>query len=288
MRILKVINNNVICSLDENQQEVVIMGKGIGFQKKKGEEVETEKIEKIFRIPRESSSQFEQLVRDMPYAHMQLAEQVIAYAKEHLGKHLNKNIYITLTDHLNFAVERIKQGAEFQNALLWEIQKFYHEEYQIGLKAIEMVKDRIGVELPEDEAGFIALHIVNAEMDGDIRQAENVTTMIKDMINIVRYTFGVELDESSLSYERFVTHLKFFVQRVIQGETYECDDMEFHQSIQKRYPLGYECALKLRDYVAKKLEYEVSEEEITYLTVHITRVIRRDKEENIKENMKHV
>lgn len=143
MRILKVINNNVICSLDENQQEVVIMGKGIGFQKKKGEEVETEKIEKIFRIPRESSSQFEQLVRDMPYAHMQLAEQVIAYAKEHLGKHLNKNIYITLTDHLNFAVERIKQGAEFQNALLWEIQKFYHEEYQIGLKAIEMVKDRM-------------------------------------------------------------------------------------------------------------------------------------------------
>lgn len=282
MRILKVINNNVVSSVDENQQEVVIMGKGVGFQKKKGDEVEQEKIEKIFCIPRESSSQFEQLVRDMPYAHMQLAEQVIGYAKEHLKRHLNKNIYITLTDHLNFAVERKKQGAEFENALLWEIQRFYREEYQIGLKAIEMVKERLGVELPEDEAGFIALHIVNAEMDGDIRQAGNITTMIKDMINIVRYTFGAELDESSLSYERFVTHLKFFVQRAVQGETYESDDMEFNRSIQKRYPMAYECALKLRDYAAKKLGYEVSEEEVTYLTVHIARVIRRDKEENTK------
>lgn len=282
MRILKVINNNVVSSMDEKQQEVVIMGKGIGFQKQKGEEVDKEKIEKIFCIPRESSSQFEQLVRDMPYEHMQLAEQVIGYAKEHLKRHLNKNIYITLTDHLNFAVERVKQGAEFQNALLWEIQKFYHEEYLIGLKAIEMVKEKLGVELPEDEAGFIALHIVNAEMDGDIRQAANITSMIKDMINIVRYTFGVELDESSLSYERFVTHLKFFIQRAVQGETYESDDIEFNQSIQKKYPLNYECALKLRDYVVKKLGYEVSEEELTYLTVHITRVIRRDKEENMK------
>lgn len=268
--------------MDEKQQEVVIMGKGIGFQKQKGEEVDKEKIEKIFCIPRESSSQFEQLVRDMPYEHMQLAEQVIGYAREHLKRHLNKNIYITLTEHLNFAVERVKQGAEFQNALLWEIQKFYHEEYLIGLKAIEMVKEKLGVELPEDEAGFIALHIVNAEMDGDIRQAGNITTMIKDMINIVRYTFGVELDESSLSYERFVTHLKFFIQRAVQGETYESDDIEFNQSIQKKYPLNYECALKLRDYVVKKLGYEVSEEELTYLTVHITRVIRRDKEENMK------
>lgn len=282
MRILKVINNNVVSSMDEKQQEVVIMGKGIGFQKQKGEEVDKEKIEKIFCIPRESSSQFEQLVRDMPYEHMQLAEQVIGYAREHLKRHLNKNIYITLTEHLNFAVERVKQGAEFQNALLWEIQKFYHEEYLIGLKAIEMVKEKLGVELPEDEAGFIALHIVNAEMDGDIRQAANITSMIKDMINIVRYTFGVELDESSLSYERFVTHLKFFIQRAVQGETYESDDIEFNQSIQKKYPLNYECALKLRDYVVKKLGYEVSEEELTYLTVHITRVIRRDKEENMK------
>ena len=282
MRILKVINNNVVSSLDEKQQEVVIMGKGIGFQKKKGDEIDQEKVEKIFCIPRENSSQFEQLVKDIPYEHMQLAEKVIRYAKEKLGKHLNKNIYITLTDHLNFAVERQKQGAEFQNALLWEIQKFYQQEYQIGLKAIEMVKDKLGVELPEDEAGFIALHIVNAEMDGDIRQAGDITTMIKDMINIVRYTFGVELDESSLSYERFVTHLKFFVQRAVRGEMYESDDIEFNRSIQKRYPLGYECALKMQDYVNKKMKYEVSEEELTYLTIHITRVIRRDREENEK------
>lgn len=277
MKILKVINNNVISSIDDTQKEVVIMGKGIGFQKRAGEELDEIKIEKIFHLPSEHTSQFEKLIADMPYEHMQLAQEIIQYARNTLDRHLNKNIYITLTDHLNFAMERQKQGIIFQNALLWEIQKFYSKEYEIGEKALEMVKDKIGVKLPIDEAGFIALHLVNAEMDGDIRQAVNMPGMIKDMLNIVRYTFGIEFDESTLSYERFVTHLKFFVQRAVQGECYEADDMEFIKSIKNRHPKEYECALKMKEYMDRKVNYQVTEEELTYLTVHINRVIRRSK-----------
>lgn len=210
----------------------------------------------------------------MPYEHIRLAGEIIQYAKKTLNKHLNKNIYITLTDHLDYAVERQKQGVVFQNALLWEIRKFYNEEFQVGMKAIEMTQMSTGVELSEDEAGFIALHIVNAEMDGDIRQTGSMMGMIKDILNIVRYTFSIELDETTLSYERFLTHLKFFVQRAVRHECYEADDMEFNRSIQERYPKAYICAGKIGDYMSKKMNYDVSEEELTYLTVHIERIIR--------------
>ena len=275
MKILKVINNNVVSSVNEKQNEVVVMGKGIGFQKKTGDEIDTDKVEKIFCLPEEHTNQFEKLLEDISYELIKLAEEIIRYAENSLKKRLSKNIYITLTDHLNFAIERHKQEIYFQNALLWEIRKYYNEEFQIGLKAIQMVKDTIGVYLSEDEAGFIALHFVNAEMDGDMKQVASMPLIIKDILNIVRYTFGIEIDETTLSYERFVTHLKFFLQRAVRNECYECEDFEFNKSIQLRFLDAYHCALKIKEYMDKKMQYKVTDEEVTYLTIHVSRIIRR-------------
>lgn len=273
MQIIKVINNNVISSEDDKGKEIVVMGKGIGFGKKAGEEIDETKIEKVFSLPDESTSQFMQVVKDMPYEYIRTAELVIAYARETLGYHLSKNIYVTLTDHLGYAIERKRQGIVVANELSWEMKKFYNAEFQVGLKALDIVKQELDVELPEDEAGFIAMQLVNAQMGGQMNQSRNMPAMIKDILNIVRYTFQVELDEKSLSYERFVTHLRFFVQRVISREDSERNDEEFDQLIADRFPRSYECAQKIKSYMKKKLDYEVSDVEISYLAVHIHRVI---------------
>lgn len=273
MQIIKIINNNVISSIDDKGREIVVMGKGIGFSKKQGEELEEAKIEKIFSLPGEGANQYMQLVADMPYENIRITEKVITYAETTLGCRLNKNIYITLTDHLSYAIERKKQGIAFSNALLWEIQKFYNAEYQVGNRAIEMVQEELGIALSEDEAGFIALHLVNAEMDGDMRESVNMPGMIKDILNIVRYTFQIELDEKSLSYERFVTHLKFFVQRVVSGEDCDKSDEEFELIIAERFPRSHDCANKIKDYMSKKVRYAVSDVEVSYLAVHIHRII---------------
>lgn len=273
MQIIKVINNNVISSEDDKGKEIIVMGKGIGFGKKAGEEIDETKIEKVFSLPDESTSQFMQVVKDMPYEYIRTAELVIAYARETLGYHLSKNIYVTLTDHLGYAIERKRQGIVVANELSWEMKKFYNAEFQVGLKALDIVKQELDVELPEDEAGFIAMHLVNAQMGGQMNQSRNMPAMIKDILNIVRYTFQVELDEKSLYYERFVTHLRFFVQRVISREDSERNDEEFDQLIADRFPRSYECAQKIKSYMKKKLDYEVSDVEISYLAVHIHRVI---------------
>ena len=47
MQIIKVINNNVISSEDDKGKEIIVMGKGIGFGKKAGEEIDETKIESI-------------------------------------------------------------------------------------------------------------------------------------------------------------------------------------------------------------------------------------------------
>ena len=137
MVIQKVINNNVISAYDENQQEVVIMGKGIGFKAHTGDAIDESRIEKVFRIENEKlSRQFQEILENIPLEHMQLTSDIITYAKKNLNVQLNQSIYITLTDHINFAIQRQAQGIQLKNALLWEIKKFYHQEYLMGKYAI--------------------------------------------------------------------------------------------------------------------------------------------------------
>lgn len=280
MHILKVINNNVVSSVNEKGKEIIVMGKGVGFQKKRGEYIDDNRVEKIFFLPEASTSQFAELVKDMPYEHIQLAEEIIEHAKEEIPHKLNKNIYITLTDHLNYAIERKEQGIEIENAFLWEIKKYYHLEYQVGEEALVMVKEKLGVELTEHEAAFLALHFVNAEMDAKMSQSGYMPGMIRDIIGIIEDNFGEKLDEDSLAYERLVTHLKFFLQRIIKRETYQEQDDRFIESILEHCRVEYPCALQIRTYIKEKLGYDTSDEELVYLALHIRRVSKRALEED--------
>lgn len=278
MKITRIINNNVVGSVNEVGKELVVMGKGIGFQKKVNDIIDESLIEKMFTVSDPESSQFAKLVEEIPYEQVKTAGEIISYAKQTLDKKLSKNIYITLTDHLSFAIDRKQQGIEFENALLWEIKRFYGPEYSIGLHALEIVKERLGVELSKDEAGFLALHLVNAEVDGDIRTVVKSPEMIQDILNIVKYSFGIELDENTIAFERFLTHLKFFIQRAIKKNGYHGFDEEFYGSILNKYVDATKCARKIKDYMKKKLDYEVSDEELTYLSIHIERIVRRETE----------
>lgn len=274
MKVVKVINNNIIKSYDEKRQEVLVMGCGIGFKKKPGDEVDDALIEKIYtNIDRTTSNKLSELLEKVPLAHIQLTNDIISYARAALGKKLNDNIYLTLTDHISFAIERIQQGIVLKNALLWEIKRFYNHEYLIGKEALAMIRKRLDIELPEDEAGFIALHLVNASMDfSGMEQTTEATKIIQHILTIVKYHFQMELDEYSLHYERFITHLKFFVQRVFSGTVLEDNDQSFILMLKEQYSNEYRCALKVRDYMQKEFGQELSEDELVYLTIHIRRV----------------
>lgn len=269
----KVINNNIISAYEKSGAEVIVMGRRIGFKKKQGEVVPADQISKIFRIKsRTLTEQFKELLANMPLERVRISDEIISHAKDHLKLKLNQSIYVTLTDHINFAIERVSQGIEPQNALLWEIKRFYPQEFQLGIYALELIHDRLGILLPEDEAGFIALHFVNAEYGTDIRDAVKFPDQMQAIVDIVERELGILLDESSLHYERFMTHIKFLIQRIYRKELLSSEDRELSLMMQRKYPREYQCSVKVAEYIMQATGCRLSEEEIMYLSVHIRRV----------------
>lgn len=276
MKIVKLINNNIISSTDSQGREIIVMGKGLGFQAKTGQEIDESKIEKIFRMDSgEETCLLQSLLTDMPIEHIRIANEIIGMAKEKINKNFNKNIYITLTDHINFTIERCKLGNRFVNPLFWEISRLYPDEFQMGLKSVALVQDRLGIDLGKEEAASIALHFVNAEFDTDMPKVIDMTKILQNSLKIIQFIHGKELDEDSLDYARFLTHMKFFVHRVSSQKILETKEEDgLSKMIRLQYPVSYGCAQKIRTYVESEYHYLVSADEVTYLTIHIERITR--------------
>ena len=273
MEVLKVINNSFVSAYDKEGKEVVIMGKGIGFGTKPGRKIDEKIIEKIFRIEdSKEGTKFQELLRNIPMEHMRLTSDIIDYAKTKYGKHLNESIYIALTDHINFAIERYHKGMKFVNPLLMEVKQFYKSEYLIGDYAIQLIKKETGIMFDESEAASIALHIVNAEYNTKIGEAMKITTMIQEILDEVKECFHFHLDEESLHYSRFVSHVKFLCQRIMKKELLNCMDEKIIEMVKENYPREYDCSKKIGSFIRDKYDYEVTNEELMYLAIHIKRM----------------
>jgi len=276
MKIEKIFNNNVVVVKDDDEMEKIVMGRGIAFKKKVGEEFDQSKIDKVFTLSnKEAVNKFQELIVDISIEHMELAEEIISYAKMQQGKKLNEIVYVSLVDHIFTSIIRFQSGITIKNVLLWDIRRFYKQEFSIGLKALDMIEKRFNVRLPEDEAGFIALHLVNAEMDEEnIQDMYQITKFMQEIINIVKYTFNIAFDEDGVYYYRFVTHLKFFAQRMLSRNTYDDEtDDELFEVIKNKYKNSYDCVNNISEFILKKYKYSLSNEEKLYLTIHIERVI---------------
>lgn len=189
MQVDKVINNNLIRSHDEKGQEVLVMGCGIGFKKKPGEYIDDGKVEKVYVLRKEERQHMEELFSSMPLECIQATNEIVEYATISLGKQLSNYLYLNLCDHIHFAIQRSKGGIPIQNALLTEIKRFYNHEYQIGMESLNIIERKTGVLLPEDEAGFIAMHLVNASMDfhdmGHTQEMMKITRLWKELISTI-------------------------------------------------------------------------------------------------------
>lgn len=278
MVIEKIINNNVISAFDHKEREVVIMGRGIGFKKKSGDPVDEEKIEKKFVLNNEGEiEKFAELMKSLPLEHLQISTDIIDYAKQVMKGRLNQNIYITLTDHINFAIERFRDGIIFNNALTEEVRSFYPSEYLIGEYAVEMIAKRLGFRFPVDEAVSIALHFVNAEYNTGMSNTMKITAMIQEILNIVDETFHSNMNETGLYYTRFVTHLKFLSQRIFTKQMMDNHEPEFTDMIISLYPQEFECSKKIQGFIHEKYGYDITNEELAYLTIHIKRILQNSK-----------
>ena len=279
-KIDRVIGNNFVMSKDKEDKEIIVRGLGIGFNKTRGESIPEEKIEKIYRMDTPKQiNQLIELVENMPMDYISVCMEIIENAQLNLGKRLSKNIYVTLTDHICFALERKKTGLEYKNEMLWEIKNFYPVEYAQGKQSIAIIRDKLGAELSEDEAGFIALHIVNAEMETGIGDMVSITKMIQGIVEIVEDHYKVSLNRESLDYGRFITHLKFLGKRIFKNQTMQEDDSDFtlmiRKLVQDKYPKDFLCAKRIQGYIQENFEHLLSNEEMFFLMTHLGKLMKR-------------
>ncbi|CAM2076111.1 MULTISPECIES: BglG family transcription antiterminator LicT [Clostridia] len=277
MIINKVLNNNVVTIISENGEEAVVMGRGLAFQKKKGDEIDESKIEKIFVLENKSiNEKLLTLVNDIPAKYLEIAEDIIKYAENKLSTKLNENIYLTLTDHISFAISRAEKNLEIKNAMLWDIKRLHKDEFDVGIHALRVIKENLNVELPEDEAASIAMHILNGELDQEMPEIVDMIKLIEEILKMVKYHFNIEFDEDSINYYRFVTHLKFFTQRLSSGRYYEDNDNDLFDMIKLKYPKSYECTKRIEGFVKQKYNTQLTKEEMLYLIIHTARVVHEN------------
>ena len=277
MIINKVLNNNVVTIISENSEEAVVMGRGIAFLKKKGDEIDESKIEKIFVLENKSiNEKLLTLVNDIPAKYLEVAENIIKYAENKLGTKLNENIYLTLTDHISFAISRAEKNLEIKNAMLWDIKRLHKVEFEIGIHALKIIEENLNFELPEDEAASIAMHILNGELDQEMPEIVDMIKLIEEILKMVKYHFNIEFDEESINYYRFITHLKFFTQRLSSGRYYEDNDNDLFDMIKLKYPNSYECVKRIEGFVKQKYGTQLTKEEMLYLIIHTARVVHEN------------
>ena len=277
MKIKKIINNNILCAVDDRGNELIVTGRGIGFQRHRGEVIDISRIERIYRMEEKTGQRkLRELVEKIPIEHLSLTEELIKHITSQIPQKLNESLLITMADHISFAILRKAQGVEFSNPLKGSIMCYYPTEYHLGQYCLSVIREQLGVTLHEDEAAFLALHIVNAELNTNMSEMYDITKLIEGTISVVEYFYKKEFDRESMDFNRFVVHLRYFAQRLFQGKMMEDAQGErdevFRQLIMKNCKEHYKCAQCVADYIKNTYQKNLSDEELTYLTIHLKRI----------------
>lgn len=273
MYIKRVYNNNVVM-VDDAGIERIAVGKGIAFGRKRGDVVDSASFEKVFTLDDPTQlSRLERLIKGIPSEYLLIAEDIVSMLRRESASVIDDNVLIALTDHISMALEREQAGIICDNPLLFEIKRFYGREFELALKAREIIRGHLGIEISEAEVGFIALHIVNATMRQRADHLMLSIKMINGILNTVSETFGLTYDEGSVQYERFLRHLQFFSQRVLDKSIAQSEDTFLFHLGKDQYPDALECTERIGAHIEQEYGCVVSDAEKGYLVYHIANLV---------------
>lgn len=277
LQIKKVLNSSVVLVSEGTDKEFIVLEKGIGYGRKPGEWVEVQEGSRIFvQLSQRDCSQLAELLSEIPSDYLEITQEIVAMAEQQLNTSLNEHIYLALTDHLHFAVERFEKNMIITNRVFWELKSFYPKEYRIGIQALRIVKRELGIELPEEEAANIAFHIVNAQKEDEVQyDAMRAAKLIGKVVKLVTYSMNCQPDKESLHYSRFISHMQYFAERFFKDRMLDSEDDFLYAQMEQGYPRAVSCAEKVRTLIVKEYDKAISNEEVAYLAVHIHRLASR-------------
>lgn len=276
--IKKSLNNNVLIANDQADCEVVLIGRGIGFGKQSGDSIVREEIEKLFVLndPTEQE-QYKQLVSTLEEDTLKVLISAVEIIREETKTPLHEHIHVALTDHLVFAVGRMRRGMAIRNPFLLETKALYPEEYKIAEKVTSMINQQLTVALPEGEIGFIALHIHSALVNKNVRDVTRYSELIILLVTTIEEQFDIVIDKNEIDYMRLIRHLHFTIERVVRNEVV-AEPEKITLLLKSEYPICYNLAWKLIKIMQQTLRKDIYDAEAVYLTLHLQRIYSRYKE----------
>ncbi|WP_209122028.1 glucose PTS transporter transcription antiterminator GlcT [Alkalihalobacillus sp. BA299] len=270
--IQKPLNNNVVIAVNSQGEEVILIGKGIGFGKKQGDYISHQSVEQLFQLVNEQQQEeFKQLLLQIDDSIMEAINEAIVLIRKKLNKKINERIHIALTDHIAFAIRRLEQGIIITNPFLHETMSMYPEEFEIAEQVVSFINERLKLQLPKDEIGFVALHIHSAIENKPLSEMQDDTKLIIKLIELIENGLKTKIARHSLQYSRLVTHLRHVMDRVIHEETVELNE-KFVKLLKQEYPICYNLAWKLIKVIQSHYQLQVADAEAVYLAMHLQRL----------------
>ena len=275
MEILRVFNNNVVLARDPVRGEVILTGRGLGFQVKPGQQVDPAKVVKVF-VPDEGrdADNFGQLVAAIPPEHLYLADRALEIARKTMRVPPASSTVVALADHLSFAIKRVLKGIQLEYPLHAEIAHLYPDELAVAERIVAYVNEQLTVPIPAEEAVPIALHLVNAGFStGDLSYTYQMTGVFQQLFDVLEKAFDRTIDRDTVNAARFITHLRYFFVRAHNGRQLSEGANALATAIRTSYPAEYVAATRLQAVLELRLGVPLTEDEITYLTLHVARMI---------------
>ena len=274
MELIKKINNNFAVARDSDGTIVIVTGRGIGFEKMPSV---VKDLSKITRTYYDVDERYINLVKTIPEDTIMLANKIVDHASRKLHQKLNPNLFFTLADHIDFAIKRARQGITFHFGVTYEIKYLHPNEMQIGIEALTLINKRYQVQLPEDEASVIAMHILESENFTEEKAlAVDIDVLMKEIREILAYQLNITIDQNSFHYCRFVTHVQYLLKRKKEQSEIISDNSKLYQSMIEAFPAIYQCVVGIRDYLYQTISWSISDEEMLYLMLHINRLCNNE------------
>ena len=273
MRAIKKINNNVVTCIDDDGNELIAMGRGLGF----GELPRDLKLTEISRPFYDVGSRYLSAAGDLPEEVLEFAAKIVDVVRNQLPYELSPNLTFILADHIAYAVERARKQMYIRMPMAYDVQQSYPDEYRLGSFAVRRIEKEFGVGLPREEAAGIALNLVNAQMSTEEIRASETTAddrMLEDVTEIIEGSFGIAVDRTSFAFSRYATHMLYLFKRLRIGDNLEAAglDASMLTSMREQFPQGASCADAIARHIFSSWGRKLSDDETLYIIIHISRI----------------
>jgi len=259
MKAIKKVNNNIAVCLDGNNQELIAVGKGIGFPKMPYDITDLKKIERTFY---NVDSMYINVASEIPEDILNTSAEIVDMFRFKVATPISSNLVFTLADHIKFAIERRKKGMVLTAPMQYDIENLYTEEFSMGQEALKVINQQLKANLPSEEASNLALHFLNAEnMSEKPNGKEGDDDLISEITDIISGYFEIYINKRGFNYSRFVTHMQYLLKRQSEGVSIHSGNNVMYKDMVKNYPKTANCVQKISEYLSDQRGIKLEDEE---------------------------